>query len=98
MQMQPDFPTGIIKRAGRINNIRACSVNGPNPEEWREFRAKLISNGGLSGLRTTIDEKGTVPDNFTSDVTSQDPVSASKPVAPKNLELLQTQVRAMHLS
>ena len=74
--------------------VVACA-DGPNPEEWREFRARLISGGGLAGLKTTTeDDGGEVKDE---DAPSEASVPATQAVpresvAPKNEELLKAQV------
>ena len=74
--------------------VVACA-EGPNPEEWREFRARLISGGGLAGLKTTTeDDGGEVKDE---DVRSETSVPAAQAVpgesvAPKNVQLLKAQV------
>lgn len=55
-----------------------CADAGPDPEEWRAFRAKLISGG----LKVTGDEGGE---------TEAAPVAKAASVAPKNEELLKEQ-------
>ena len=68
--------------------LHACA-QGPSPESWREFRAKLIE-GGLKV--TEEDDGGTVaaeaaPAPATEEVT--------RLVAPKNVELLKEQNKAL---
>ena len=54
---------------------------GPDPEAWREFRAKLISGG----LRLTGEEDGG------GDIKEPEKVAKAASVAPKNEELLKEQ-------
>ena len=61
--------------------------------QWREFRARLISGGGLAGLKTTAeDDGGEVADEAESPATVDGPEPTQ--VAPRNMELLKTQVGA----
>ena len=65
----------------RAPRITACT-DGPDPEEWRAFRAKLISGG----LRITGDEDGG------GGITEPEAAPERAPsVAPKNEELLKEQ-------
>ena len=74
-------PLALLPRARRCATPFACA-DGPDPEEWRAFRAKLISGG----LRVTGDEDGG------GGVTEPEaPVVKAASVAPKNEELLKSQ-------
>ncbi|KAL1525818.1 hypothetical protein AB1Y20_020657 [Prymnesium parvum] len=66
----------------------ACASAGPTPEEWREFRAKLIAGGGLSGLQTTANADGGAPVPPEGEAA---PPPQADDVAPANLELLKAQ-------
>jgi hypothetical protein len=63
-------------------HVTACADMGPDPEEWRAFRAKLISGG----LRLTGDEDGG------GGINEPEPaVPKASSVAPQNEELLREQ-------
>ena len=64
-------------------HLTACAEAGPDPEEWRAFRAKLISGG----LRLTGDEDG----GGGIKEPEAAPPKSSASVAPKNEELLKEQ-------
>ena len=68
----------------RCTTIHACdaSDSGPDPEEWRAFRAKLISGG----IKTTDDGTGET-------ATPSEPAERQS-VAPENEELLKSQNEA----
>lgn len=73
----------------RARYITACAnEDGPDPEEWRAFRAKLVSGG----LKLTEDEDGggaiQEPDVSAAD---EEAKKAPTSVAPKNEELLKEQ-------
>ena len=70
----------------RCTTIHACdaSDSGPDPEEWRAFRAKLISGG----IKTTDDGTGET-------ATPSEPAERQS-VAPENEELLKSQNEALY--
>ena len=60
--------------------VLASEADGPSPEEWREFRQKLVS-GGLKLTTDVADEEAAAPSVET----------VRRTVAPKNEALLQSQ-------
>eukprot|EP00966_Prymnesium_polylepis_P291337 6729313-Prymnesium_polylepis.1 len=75
--------------------VVACS-EGPNPDEWREFRARLISSGGFAGLKTTEeDDGGEVAEDGSADIATPPERPAAAAVAPRNAELLKAQNAAL---
>ena len=68
------------RTAPRIAAVLASESDGPSPEEWREFRQKLVS-GGLK-LTTDVADEAEAADGA-------EPVRRA--VAPKNEALLRSQ-------
>jgi hypothetical protein len=72
----------------RLLRVVACAA-GPDPEEWRAFRAKLVSGG----LKLTGEEDG--GGEVESTPTEPAEPAERQSVAPKNEELLKLQNEAL---
>lgn len=79
-------PTTSARAAPRRHAAVLAEADGPDPEEWRAFRAKLISGG----LKVTGEEDGG------TEVAAEESSPQREPVAPANEELLKMQSEALY--
>eukprot|EP00747_Dinoflagellata_sp_TGD_P149818 gnl/TRDRNA2_/TRDRNA2_177059_c0_seq3.p1 gnl/TRDRNA2_/TRDRNA2_177059_c0~~gnl/TRDRNA2_/TRDRNA2_177059_c0_seq3.p1 ORF type:complete len:407 (+),score=79.40 gnl/TRDRNA2_/TRDRNA2_177059_c0_seq3:286-1506(+) len=80
-----------VAAVGNEEESEEVSSNGPNPEEWRMFRQRLISGG----LKLTTDNSSAVAEADGTDPSAAAPAQRQV-VAPGNEQLLRNQSQALY--